>query len=257
MHQQGAWTEQELARLPVRSGFRLRGLEMTRLETFADAAFAFAVTMLVISIDTIPGNIDELKLALKGVPAFAASFASIGLIWSGHNLWSRRFGLEDAVTTVLTLALIFIMLVYLYPLKLVFSAFFAWLSNGWFPSEFQIGGAQELATLFVVYGVGFAAIAAVLALLYLRANARADLLMLDAVERHYTRGEVVTWMILSATGMLSAAYALLAPEDLSVFAGFVYFILLVVMPWHAVRLERKAQALRAITSGAGNSGARA
>lgn len=33
---------------PRLSGFRLRGLEMARLETFIDAAFAFAITMLVI-----------------------------------------------------------------------------------------------------------------------------------------------------------------------------------------------------------------
>jgi hypothetical protein len=31
--------------LPRRRGFRLRGIQMTRLETFTDAAFAFAVTM--------------------------------------------------------------------------------------------------------------------------------------------------------------------------------------------------------------------
>ena len=31
--------------------FRLRGQSMTRMETFVDAAFAFSVTMLVISVD--------------------------------------------------------------------------------------------------------------------------------------------------------------------------------------------------------------
>ena len=32
---------------PVEHGFRMRGLQMTRVETFTDAAFAFAVTLLV------------------------------------------------------------------------------------------------------------------------------------------------------------------------------------------------------------------
>jgi uncharacterized membrane protein len=32
----------------------MRGENMTRIETFVDAAFAFAFTMLVISIDEIP-----------------------------------------------------------------------------------------------------------------------------------------------------------------------------------------------------------
>ncbi|MEE4295112.1 MAG: TMEM175 family protein [Wenzhouxiangella sp.] len=52
-----------------------RGREMTRLETFTDAAFAFAVTLLAVSIDEIPNDYESLLLALKGTPAFAASFA--------------------------------------------------------------------------------------------------------------------------------------------------------------------------------------
>src|SRR3546814_7073413 len=37
-------------------GFVHRGRQVTRLETFVDAAFAFAVTLLVISIDEIPDS---------------------------------------------------------------------------------------------------------------------------------------------------------------------------------------------------------
>ncbi len=240
MRAEGDWSEDKLAELPMRHGFRLRGLEMTRLETFADAAFAFAVTMLVISIDTIPGNLDELISALKGVPAFAASFATIGLIWSGHNRWSRYYGLEDAMTTFLTLALIFIMLVYLYPLKLVFSALFAWISNGWFPSEFGVNSVGEIATLFVIYGTGFAAIATVIALLYLRALRCSSRLALNSVERIYTRGEIVAWSIMCATGLVSALFALFAPGDSKAFAGFVYFVLPVAMPWSAIHFDRVA-----------------
>ena len=40
--------------LPRLHGFRLRGIAMTRLETFIDAAFAFAITMLVIAAQQIP-----------------------------------------------------------------------------------------------------------------------------------------------------------------------------------------------------------
>ena len=54
---------------PIESGFRMRGLEMTRLEVFIDAAFAFAVTMLVISFDSIPRSYDEVMLAIKSIPA--------------------------------------------------------------------------------------------------------------------------------------------------------------------------------------------
>lgn len=43
-----------LSHLRVQHGFGLRGEAVTRLETFVDAAFAFAVTLLVVSFDAIP-----------------------------------------------------------------------------------------------------------------------------------------------------------------------------------------------------------
>jgi uncharacterized membrane protein len=123
------WTEERLAELPERHGFRLRGLEMTRLETFVDAAFAFATTMLVISQGGVPNTVEQLTMALKDVPAFLASFASIASFWHAHRQWSRRFGLEDGWTVLISLALVFVMLVYVYPLKMVFGALFHWIGR--------------------------------------------------------------------------------------------------------------------------------
>ena len=57
----------------------MRGLEMTRTEVFLDAAFAFAVTMLVISFDAIPSSYEEVVLAIKGIPAFI--LAELQLVW--------------------------------------------------------------------------------------------------------------------------------------------------------------------------------
>jgi hypothetical protein len=79
-----------LDELPTLRGFRLRGLEMTRLETFVDAAFAFAISMLVIAAQQIPDNIQALLAAFKNVPTFVCSIAVLGIFWRGHWLWSRR-----------------------------------------------------------------------------------------------------------------------------------------------------------------------
>ena len=51
----------------------IRGDNMTRIETFVDAAFAFAFTMLVISIDEIPKSPPELFELSKDIPAFVFS----------------------------------------------------------------------------------------------------------------------------------------------------------------------------------------
>src|SRR6478672_3630353 len=59
--------------LPRLRGFRLRGMEMTRLETFIDAAFAFAISMLVIVAQQIPDDVGSLLAAFKNVPTFICS----------------------------------------------------------------------------------------------------------------------------------------------------------------------------------------
>ena len=88
----------DLDALPRLGGFRLRGIAMTRLETFIDAAFAFAITMLVIATQQIPDDVKTLLAAFKNVPAFVASIIVLGIFWRGHWLWSRRYGLEDGVS---------------------------------------------------------------------------------------------------------------------------------------------------------------
>ena len=74
--------------LQLERGMRLRGLAMTRLETFVDAAFAFAVTLLVISVDDVPRSFEELVLALKNIPVFLAASAQLFLFWIAHRSWS-------------------------------------------------------------------------------------------------------------------------------------------------------------------------
>ena len=74
----------DLDNLPRLHRFRLRGMQMTRLETFIDAAFAFAISMLVIAAQQIPDNIEALLAAFKNVPTFVCSIAVLGIYWRGH-----------------------------------------------------------------------------------------------------------------------------------------------------------------------------
>ena len=98
---------------------------MTRLETFVDAAFAFAITLLVVGGgDNIPANYQQFIHAMQQVPAFGLCFASLAFFWYAHYTWSRRFGLEDTPSTVLSLLLIFVILIFVYPLKAVYAGAF-------------------------------------------------------------------------------------------------------------------------------------
>ncbi len=77
-----------LDNLPVERGMHMRGLAMTRLETFVDAAFAFAVTLLVIAVDDVPRSFEELEFALRSVPVFVVSAAQVFVFWIAHRNWS-------------------------------------------------------------------------------------------------------------------------------------------------------------------------
>ena len=86
------------------AGFRLRGGQMTRIETFTDAAFAFALTLLVVSL-VPPTTFGQLGLALRAVPAFFLS------------------------ALVLSCALVFTVLVYVYPLRFMFALMMTWIAG--------------------------------------------------------------------------------------------------------------------------------
>ncbi|HET8899987.1 MAG TPA: TMEM175 family protein [Rhodanobacteraceae bacterium] len=196
-------------------GFRIRGAEPTRVEAFVDAAFAFAVTLLVVSVGSVPNSVPQLIDALRGVPAFAASFAIIALIWQAHRKWSQRFALEDPYTIRLSLMLVFTMLVYVYPLRMMFSMAFGGMTGGllW---EHPIGIASiaEVRALYVIYAVGYGVVTLIISLLYRHALRHADALALSPLERLRTRQNVRVWLIMVAVAGASLLLALLLPMRL-------------------------------------------
>jgi uncharacterized membrane protein len=238
------WTDAELAELPLRDGVRQRGLSATRLDAFCDAAFAFAVTILVISTGGVPHSYADLMRALRDVPAFAASFAAVAGFWGAHRLWGQRYGLEDRAATLLSLAMVFVTLVYVYPLKMVFSALASWASRGALPANFTVESASELRGLFVVYGVGFAAQSGLLGLLY-RHALTVPQLRLDALEVLRTRQRIESYLVMGATGLVSAVWAMAVPGRAGLFAGFLYATLPLTMPPLAARRARQARQLEA------------
>lgn len=201
----------EPQRLP--DGFINRGVNVTRLEAFVDAAFAFAVTLLVISLNSMPGSIPAMIDALKGVPAFAASFIQIMIFWSAHATWSRRFGLDDAGSQRLSLLLVFLVLVYVYPLKILFGSFFAWISGDWLPPVAIIATMSDLKTMFVLYGIAFGTLSLCLAALYRQALRGCVTPALDPAEVAHTRGQIVRWYYSAVVAAASIAFALLLPES--------------------------------------------
>src|SRR5947199_1679344 len=228
--------------LPRLRGFRLRGMEMTRLETFIDAAFAFAISMLVIAAQQIPDNIQALLAAFKNVPTFICSIAVLGIYWRGHWLWSRRYGLEDGVSILISWAVIVTILIFIYPLKAIFGAMWYFISSGQVGQPFSLHTTESQArTIFAIYAVGLIAISAEILLLNLRAWQLREPLRLNALEALVTRGELTRWSIPVGVGLVSLVLALTLPAEQIQWSGWVYFLMAIILRvhwfWHRRRLK--------------------
>jgi len=238
----------DLSELPVLDGFRMRGESVSRLETFVDAAFAFAVTLMVISSGEMPRSPGELLTALHRMPTFAASFAILMIFWSSHNRWSRRFGLETARTTFLGFLLVFVVLVWVFPLRAVMGSAMTAMTNGWVPSEFNISSNSEMSDCFIVYGLGFGALSGILLLLDRAAIDAADELRLDTLERLEARRDLWSHGILLGFAVLSIVLTFFTRERqdwLGAMSGFVYMGIGPAMHFHHARFHKLRKALPA------------
>jgi uncharacterized membrane protein len=225
--------------VPQLNGFRLRGIEMTRLETFIDAAFAFAVTLVVIAADRVPDDIGTLLAAFKNVPAFIASVAVIGIFWRGHWLWSRRYGLEDGVSSFISWALLVTVLIYIYPMKALFGSMFYLISHGQMGRALGMRTQAEARSLFSIYALGFSAIALEILLLHWRAWQLRAPLGLNERERILTRAEMSGWTIPLGVGLVALILALTLPTDSISWAGWIYFSMAVLVPAHKWIVRRR------------------
>jgi len=225
---------------PLEGGFRMRGLEMTRIEVFVDAAFAFAVTMLVISFDAIPTTHAEMMLAIKSIPAFILAVVQLVWVWYTHNKWSRRYGLDTALTTVLSAALLIVVLVYIYPMRIMAQGFFAWVTNGYLIVSFDLNSLDELADMFVFLGIGWIALCFVFVLMYRYAGSLKAALHLNDYESHETKTLEYLWVGAAVVGVICIVMALTLPRQHVPFSGFAFSLLGVWFPYVRSRRLKSA-----------------
>jgi uncharacterized membrane protein len=173
-HSKSSWRDRLPGRRPEEH-FQWRGKEVSRLENLTDAVFGFALTLLVVSTE-VPQDFAGLMQVLRGFPAFVACFAILLLFWNEHYKFFRRYGLEDSFTRTVNYLILLLVLFSVYPLKFLFGA---WLGGGT-----SLGSLDELFFIYRVYGLGFASIWTLYALLLSHAMRRREQLQL-------TEGELI------------------------------------------------------------------
>ncbi len=199
-----------------------RNFEIQRIETFSDGVFAFAVTLLIVSLE-VPKSFEELLITMRGFFAFGISFLLLVMIWNEQHRFFRSYGMDDIWTITLNGTLLFIVLFYVYPLKFLFSLMFGDQIYGMNKSPFTIHQSQ-MPMLMMIYALGFVAIYTLFFLMYVHASRNAIKLGLTPVEKFDCRSGMYRLLIMIIVGFTSFIAAFLL-NDKAGLAGFVYFLI--------------------------------
>ena len=198
------WRDQLPGRKPE-PWFRWRGREVSRLENLADAAFGFAVTLLVVA-QQVPSSFEGLMTVVRSFPAFVASFALLMIFWNVHYKFFRRYGLEDLFTRFVNYAILLLVLFSVYPLKFLF--------NSWLGGAGGVGSLDNLFLVYRIYGLGLGGIWFLFGLLFWHAYRLRVQLGLSPVEI------LLTKLDLASVGV-----------NLGTCAGSILLSFLPVHPW--------------------------
>jgi uncharacterized membrane protein len=178
--------------------------------------FGFAITLLVVSLE-VPANFDQLLQVMRGLPVFAVTFAILLMMWQEHHTLFKRFPCADGVTIWLNGALLFVVVSYIYPLKFLFSGIVG-------PAGMRFGQTssfirlEQMMTLMLVYGAGFAAIFLLFAAMYWRAARREA----DPAGRHEARVAVGHSFVYVGVAASSMVLAVFGGNYASAYSGMAY-----------------------------------
>lgn len=186
-----------------------RNHEVLRIEAFSDAVFAFAITLLIVSLE-VPKNYHELIENLKGFIPFAICFTFIFQVWYTQNIFFRRFGLHDIWTVVLNGILIFTVLFFVYPLKFMYFAFIS--------STMKVWDVEEFRNILLIYDSGFTFIYLLFSAMYWHAarNKREHIGLKDE-ETFEARTDIYQNLIMAGSGVASGILVLAGRATLPFF----------------------------------------
>ena len=228
-------------RPPARyEGFRLRGTSPTRIDSFSDIVFGFALTLIVVS-SAVPHTFNELCAVLLGFYPFAICFLFFIFIWLAHFNFFRRYGLHDTATLWINFALLFTVLIYIYPLKFLFTFATGDTASGVFSGPYQ---QRELV---IIYGAGFAAVQLCFAALYGNAWRKRQPLRLSPLETTLTLISFWNYIGIASVGLICCLAASLLPPAHTSYAYYGFFLLIVWGRTHAFISTRRILAARART----------
>jgi uncharacterized membrane protein len=208
-----------------------------RLDQFVDAAFAFAVTLLLIT-GAVPTSLEGMTHALLRIPASLGAFAMIAMYWTHHRQFGRLSVRRDSAVLLLSLTIVFVVLIYVFPLRLLTETAFHYMSGGRLPGQSLLKSYDDLQTLYVVYGVGFAVLSSLYSLLFIIGRrAPATDTAADNMTSH-----AWAWGIIAGIGVMSVLLAVVLPLHIVPWLPPMTYSLIPVAIYGRERLIRRPAA---------------
>lgn len=230
------------------SGFRWRGREVSRLEALSDAVFGFAITLLVVSLE-VPRTATALFQAMGGLVVFALCFALLFLVWYNQYRFFRRYGLNDAATTVLNAVLLFVIVFFVYPLRFVCSMVVEIVRGNepWLQTHdgVQVLSADQWPLLMTVFSLGYLAVFLLFALMHLNAYRLRAVLDLSPTERYDTLDNVRESLLNVGVALVSVMLAWWGGDNGPLWAGLAYWLVGPLMFAHGWASSRRRRQLHA------------
>lgn len=204
----------------------VRPVETERLDAFVDASFAFAVTLLIIAGAEPLNDFGDLIRAMGRIPAFAAGFGLVVMFWLAHRAFGRLAPIRDSWSATLSLMIVFIILIYVFPLRLLTEAGMAYFSGGRLPGGGLIDSIRHLKYIYTIYGIGFAFLSWLYYLLYGHALKRPVACGLSPDDRDEAEEAHTIWAVIAGVGVLSALLAWITPlSKVPWIPGFTYWLI--------------------------------
>ncbi len=195
-----------------------------RVEAFSDGVFAFAATLMVVSLD-LNQSFVLMESKVSSFVSFGVSFFVLVMLWKVHYNFFRRTKYMDDWIITFNAILLFVVLYYVFPLKSLINSFL-----GKEPITME-----GLASLFKLYSGGFLMIFLSLTLMYFRAYKKTKsmdkALTLLFYARHFTIYVGVAVLSIALSGFkIGITFGL---------PGVIYILLGPLCYWHAQWFEKK------------------
>jgi len=205
--------------------------DVSRLEGFSDAVFGFALTLLVVTLET-PSDVEGLRNMAGSFLPFGLTFAMVAWIWYQHNLFFRRCGMQDAWTVFLNSTLLFVVLFYVFPLKYLTLALVGPLTMN--AAELPAGASLAGPMVMVLYSTGVLVIFTVFILLHVHAWRRRGRLGLTPSEEIDLQFGLRSHVISASLAVCSLLLVWLMPSR-TFYAGIIYGLMGPLHAWNGYR----------------------